>query len=267
MPLGRHVRDLEGSWEDSVRIDELSEEWRSRQDVARIDGSDSDDSSDGSLPALLDGSDDEGPEEQSLEDLGLGLDAAGLISYPDDTVVYSRIPFGLALSPQELLRRREEYGTHLNREEFGLTRVVHPQIASVVYRGLSGHSWLVPHCLALSILDSLDCPRCTAAWWGPEHVTVYSLTGVSVLVTFRDNAGIPERRLRTREHSYGWRVIGLWAANRSSHLFGRDGHTIILFLDLNGLTFYRGSCRCPPFQMPDLASISGSRFQGRGARG
>ena len=70
MPLGRHVRDLEGSWEDSVRIDELSEEWRSRQDVARIDGSDSDDSSDGSLRSLLDGSDADGPKEQSLEDLG-----------------------------------------------------------------------------------------------------------------------------------------------------------------------------------------------------
>jgi hypothetical protein len=159
MPLGRHVRDLEGSWEDSVRIDELSEEWRSRQDVARIDGSDSDDSSEGSLPALLAGSDADGPEEQSLEDLGLGLDAAGLISYPDDTVVYGRIPFGLALSPQELLRRREEYGTHLSREEFGLTRVVHPQIASVVYRGLSGHSWLVPHCLALSIFGQFRLPQ------------------------------------------------------------------------------------------------------------
>jgi hypothetical protein len=267
MPLRRHVWDLKGSWEDSVRIDELSEEWRSRLDVARIDGSDSDDSSEGSLPALLDGSDTDGPGEQSLEDLGLGLDAAGLISYPEDTVVYNRIPFGLALSPRELLRRREEYEVHLNREEFGLTRVVHPQIASVVYRGLLGHSWLVPHCLTLSALDSLDCPRCAAAWWGPKHVTVYSLTGVSVLVTFRDNAGIPKRWLRTREHNYGVRVIGLWPANRSSHLFGRDGRTIILTLDLNGLTFYRGSCRCFPFQMPDLTSISKSRFQGRGATG
>jgi hypothetical protein len=139
--------------------------------------------------------------------------------------------------------------------------------ASVVYRGLLGHSGLVPHCLVLSVLDSLDCPRCAAAWWGPEHVTVYSLTGVSVLMTFRDSAGIFERRLRTREHSYGWRVIGLRPADKSNHLFGRDGCTIMLFLDLNGLTFYRGSCRCPPFQMPDLASISGLRFQGRGARG
>jgi hypothetical protein len=161
MPLERHVRDLEGSWEDSVRIDELSEEWPSCQDVARIDGSDSDDSSEGSLPAFkLDGSDADGPEEQSLEDLGLGLDAAELISYPEDTLFYGRIPFGLALSPQELLRRREEYEAHLNREEFGLTRVVHLQIASTVYRGLLGHSWLVPQCLALSVLDSLDCPRC-----------------------------------------------------------------------------------------------------------
>jgi hypothetical protein len=140
MPLGRHVRDLEDSWEDSVRIGKLFEKWRSRQDVARIDGSDSDDSSEGSLPALLDGSDANGPEEQSLEDLGLGLDAAGLISYPENTVVYGRIPFGLALSPQELFRRREEYEAHLNRKEFGLTRIVHPQIAFVVYRGLLGHS-------------------------------------------------------------------------------------------------------------------------------
>jgi hypothetical protein len=119
MPLGRHVRDLEGSWEDFVKIDELFEEWRSRQDVARIDGSDSDDSSEGSLLALLAGSDADEPKEQSLEDLGLGLDAAGLISFPEDTVVCGRIPFGLALSPQELLRRREEYGTHLNKKNSG----------------------------------------------------------------------------------------------------------------------------------------------------
>jgi hypothetical protein len=251
MPLGRHVRDLEGSWEDSVRLDELSEEWRGRHDVAVIDGSDSDDPSKGSLPALLDGSEDDGPEKQRLEHYGLGLDAAGQISKPDDTVVYSRIPFGLTLSPQELLRRREEYRTHLNREEFGLTRVVHPQIASVVYRGLFGHSWLVPHCLALSVVDRLDCPRCAAYWWGSEHVAVYSLTGVSVFVTFKDKSGIPERRLRTREHCYGWRIVGLWPSNRLEHLFGRDRHMVIMFLDLNGLTFYRGSCRCPPFQMPD----------------
>jgi hypothetical protein len=33
--------------------------------------------------------------------------AAGLIHYLDDTVVYGGIPFGLILSPLELLRRRE----------------------------------------------------------------------------------------------------------------------------------------------------------------
>jgi hypothetical protein len=84
MPLDRRVRGLEGSWEDSVRIDELSEEWRSRRDVAWIDGSDSDDS----LPLLIDGSD---LDEQDLDDRQLGLDAAGLIHYPEDTAVYGGI--------------------------------------------------------------------------------------------------------------------------------------------------------------------------------
>jgi hypothetical protein len=268
MPLGRQIQDLEGSWEDSVRLDELSEEWQSRHDVALIDGSDSDDSSEGSLPALLDGSDVDGPEEQGLEDYGLGLDAAGQISYPGDTVVYGRIPLGLALSPQKLLRQREDYVTHLSREEFGLTRVVHPQIAFVVYRGLFGYSWLVPHCLALSVVDRLGCPRCAAYKWGPEHVSVYSLTGVSVFVTFRDNTGISERRLRTREHCYGWRIVGLWPSNSLRHLFGRDGHMIILFLDLNGLIFYNlEAAGVPPSKCRIGPSLSGSRRQGRGARG
>jgi hypothetical protein len=152
MPLDRRVRGLEGSWEDSLRVDELSEEWRSRRDVAWVDGSDSDDS----LPLLIDGSD---LDEQNLDDRQIGLDAAGLIHYPEYTVVYGGIPFGVVLSPSELLRQREEYKTHLNREFFGLCWVVHPQIASVIYRGSFGHSWLVPHCLALSILDELACPR------------------------------------------------------------------------------------------------------------
>jgi hypothetical protein len=152
MPLDRHVRGLEGSWEDSVRVDKLSEEWRGRRNVAWIEGS----NSDGSLPALIDGSD---LDEQDLDDRQLGRDAAGRIYYPDDTVVYGGIPFGVALSPSELLRQREEFETHMNREFFGLCPVVHPQIASVIYRGLVGHSWLVPHCLALSILDELACPQ------------------------------------------------------------------------------------------------------------
>jgi hypothetical protein len=195
------------------------------------------------LPDLLDGSDSD-ELDQDFEDRQLGLDAAGLIHYPDDTVAYGGIPFGSVLSPQELVRRREEYETLLNRESFGLTWVVHPQVASVVYRGLSGYSWLVPHGLTLSVLDTLDCSRCAAHWWGPEYVTVYSLTGVSVIWTFGDIAGVSERRLRTRKHCYGLYVIALWAANDLKHLFGRGGHLIALFPDLNGLTFFRRSCRC-----------------------
>jgi hypothetical protein len=137
MPLDRHVRGLEVSWEDSVVVDELSKEWRSRRDVAWIDGSDSDDS-EGSLPPLIDGSD------LDLGDRQLGLDAAGLIHYPEDTVVYGGIPFGSVLSPLELLRQREEYEVHLNREALVLCWVVHPQVASVIYRGSLDYSstWL-----------------------------------------------------------------------------------------------------------------------------
>jgi hypothetical protein len=250
MPLYERVRGLEGAWEDLVRADKLSELWRSRWDVALIDSSTSDDSDDGSLPELLDGSDcDE--RDQDSEDRQLGLDASGLIHYPEDTVVYGGILFGSVLSPQELLRRREEYEMHLNREAFGLSQVVHPQIASVVYRGLSGHSWLVPQCLALGVLDKLDCPTCAACWWGPEHVTVYSLTGASVIVINRDSAGVTERRLRTREQCYEWQSVCIFAGNRVQHLFGRGTHMTVLVLDLNGLTFYRGSCQCSVVRSQD----------------
>jgi hypothetical protein len=44
MPFDRRVQGLKEAWEDSVGLDELFEEWRSRRDVAWIDGSDSDDS-------------------------------------------------------------------------------------------------------------------------------------------------------------------------------------------------------------------------------
>jgi hypothetical protein len=101
MPLDRRVQDLEESWEDSVGLDELSEEWQSRRDVAWNDGSDFDDF-EGSLPPLLDGSD---IDEQDLGDRQLGLDAAGLIHCLDDTVVYGGIPFGSVLSLLELLRQ------------------------------------------------------------------------------------------------------------------------------------------------------------------
>jgi hypothetical protein len=113
MPLDRHVRGLEGSREDSVWVDELSDEWRSRRDVAWTDGSDSDDS----LPLLIDGLD---LDEQDLDDHQIGLNAARWIHYPEDTVAYGGIPFEVALSPSELLRQQEEYETHLNQEAFGL---------------------------------------------------------------------------------------------------------------------------------------------------
>jgi hypothetical protein len=115
----------------------------------------------GSLPPLIDGSD---LDEQDLGDRQLGLDAAGLIRYPEDTVVYGGIPFGSVLSSLELSRQREEYETHLNREAVRLCQVIHPRVASVIYRGLFGHSWLVPHCLALSILEYLACPSCGWCW-------------------------------------------------------------------------------------------------------
>jgi hypothetical protein len=101
LPLDRRVRGLEEFWGDSVGLNELSEEWRSRRDVAWIDGNDSNDS-EGSLPPLLDGSD---LDEQDLGDRQLGLDAAWMIHYLDDIVVYGGIPFGSVLSPLELLRR------------------------------------------------------------------------------------------------------------------------------------------------------------------
>jgi hypothetical protein len=175
------------------------------------------------LPPLIDGSD---LDEQDLGDRQLGLDAAGLIHYPEDTVVYRGIPFGSVLSPLELSRQREEYETHLNREAVGLCQVIHPRVASVIYKGLFGHSWLVPHCLALSILEDLACPSCGWCWWGPEGVTVYSLTGVSVVLTNRDSAGLTDRRLRTRSQSYGWRSIGFFAANRLQHLFGKTSRYV-----------------------------------------
>jgi hypothetical protein len=214
MPLDRYVRGLEGSWEDFVRVDELSEEWQSRRDVAWIDGSNYGDS----LPLLIDGSDLDGHD---LDDRQIGPNAAGLIHYPKDTVVYGEIAFGVALSPLKHFRQQEEYETHLNREAFGFCWVVHPQIASVIYKGLFGHSWLVPHCLALSIVEELACPRCGLCWWGPEGVMVYNLTGASVLVTSKDSAGVADRQLRTREQSYGSCSIGFFPSNSLQHLFGR----------------------------------------------
>jgi hypothetical protein len=71
-------------------------------------------------------------------------------------------------------------------------------------------------------------------------VTVYSTTGVSVIG--RDNTGVTDRQLRTQTQSYGWRSIGFFAGSRWQHLFDRGHNTTYLILDLNGLTFYQGSC-------------------------
>jgi hypothetical protein len=121
------------------------------------------------LPPLLDGSD---LDEQYLGNRRLGLDAAGLIHYPEDTVVYGGIPFGSLLSPLLLLRRREEYEVLQNQEALRLCWIIYPQVASVIYKGSLDYWWFVPHCLALSILKDLECPTCKLCWWGPEGITV-----------------------------------------------------------------------------------------------
>jgi hypothetical protein len=141
MPPVRHVRGLEGSWEDSVGQDELSEEWRSRRDVALIEGSDSEASDSSSIPSLIDGSDLD-DDERVLGECYEGLNVAGQIHYPDDTVVYGRLPFGSAFSPLQLVRHREKYAAYLNRGTYGLRRVVQPQTASVVYRGPAARLFL-----------------------------------------------------------------------------------------------------------------------------
>jgi hypothetical protein len=248
MPLDRRVRCLKVSWEDLVGLDKLSEEWRSCRDVASIDGSDSDDP-EGSLPPLLNGLD---LGEQDLGDGQLGLDAAGLIHYLDDIVVYGGIPFGSVLSPLEFLRRREEYEVLWNWEALGLCRVVHPQVASVIYRGSLDYSWLVPHCLALSILEVLACPTCGLCWWGPEGVTVYSSTGLAVRETNGDSAGVTDWSA-TQNPCAELRVASDWFFTPSSlqHLFGRGHHTTYLILDMNGLTFHLGSCRCSVVALQD----------------
>jgi hypothetical protein len=160
------------------------------------------------LPPLLDGSD---LDEQDLGDRQLGLDTAGLIHYLHDTVVFGAIPFGSVLNPLELLRRREVLR---NWEALILCWVVHPQVASVIYRGSLDYSWLLPHCLALSILEVLACPTCGLCWWGPKGVTVYSSTGLSVRVTNRDCVEVTDQILRTRAQSYGWHSIGFFASSR-----------------------------------------------------
>jgi hypothetical protein len=73
------------------------------------------------LPPLIDGSD---LDEQDLGDRQLEIDVAGLIHYPEDTVVYGGIPFGSLLSPLELLRQREQYEAHLKPKSQSKSEVI-----------------------------------------------------------------------------------------------------------------------------------------------
>jgi hypothetical protein len=82
-------------------------------------------------------------------------------------------------------------------------------------------------------------------------VTVYSSTGLSVCVTNGDNVEVTDQRLRTSAQTYMWRSIGFLAPSSLQHLFGREHHTTYLILDLDGLTFYLGSCWCSVVALKD----------------
>jgi hypothetical protein len=158
MPPDGHVRGLEVPWEDLLAFDELSEAWRDRRLVAVIDGSDSDDSEDDSMPLLIDDPgvvvDDYG--QRSSVDRALHFGATEEIYHFEGLVAQEGFAFGSALSPQQALWAREHHAKP-TREDFGLSWVVQPQITSVIYRGQTGHSWLVPQCLPLGILEYLEC--------------------------------------------------------------------------------------------------------------
>jgi hypothetical protein len=241
MSPGGHVRRLEVPWEDSLAFNELSEAWGDRRLVAVIEGSDSDDLNHESMPLLIDDGvvvDDDG--HRSV-DHALLFDA----NHFEGLVAEEGFAFGSALSPQQALWAWEEHCANLTQEDFGLSWVVHPQIASVVYRGRTGHSWLVPQGLPLGILGDLESSRCGEYFFkGPERVSVYSLSGVSVFTTGRDGAGVTDRRIRTRERCYECRSVCIFAVSSLRYLFGRGDCFIVLVLDLNGLTFYKGSCKC-----------------------
>jgi hypothetical protein len=69
----------------------------------------------------------------------------------------------------------------------------------VNYGGSLDYSWLVPHCLALSILEVSACPTCGFCWWEPEGVRVYSSTGLSVHVTNGDSAASKDSFSKSRD--------------------------------------------------------------------
>jgi hypothetical protein len=81
----------------------------------------------------------------------------------------------------------------------------------------------VSHCLALNFLDKIECLKCGACWWGSKCVIVYSLIGVSVIVTGRGSAEVIKRQIKdTRAElrvAFGWFFA---AANSLQYLFGKE---------------------------------------------
>jgi hypothetical protein len=96
---------------------------------------------------------------------------------------------------------------------------------------------------------------------------VYSLTGVSVFVTDRDSTGVTDWLLRTREQCYEWQSVCIFAGSSVQHLFGRGTHMIVLVLDLNGLTFYQGSCQCSIVRSQDGTGGVRIKIAGAGCHG
>jgi hypothetical protein len=127
-----HVRGLKVPWEDSSAFDELSEAWRDCRLLAVIDGSSLDDSDDDSMPLLINDGvivDDDG---QRSVDRALRFQVTKEIDHFEGLVAQEGFAFGSPLSPQQALWAWEEHHANLTRENFGLSWVVHPQIASVI---------------------------------------------------------------------------------------------------------------------------------------
>jgi hypothetical protein len=164
MPLYERVRGLEGSWEDLVRVDELSELWRSHWDVALIEGSNTDDFDEGSLPELLDGSEfDE--RDQNFEDRQTGLDASGLIYYPEDTCSVWWDSFRVSFKSARAAETTREVRDTSEQGRLGFVEGgTPPDRFRCLERIVWLLRWLVPQCLALSILEDLACPRCGWCW-------------------------------------------------------------------------------------------------------
>jgi hypothetical protein len=125
------------------------------------------------MPLLIDDEDLVVDDGQLSINRSLRLDAAEETDHFEKLLAQEGFAFGSALSPQQVLWAWEEHCANLAQEDLGLSWVVHPQIASVIYRGRTGYSWLVPQCLPLGILKDLECPECRACFWGPGVLLVW----------------------------------------------------------------------------------------------